>query len=464
MVFHGFKGCFGRVGAFTLFGLPVCVSSISLLSNEARYRRGQLLALGDNSKGLADPQSKEPFIKYPRPLSALQNHQIVDVSAGGKHAAAIDSNGDLFQWGEGVDVRCTLRGLRLSQVFCRGDSLLLFSETNQKLYWLKGKDVVPIKVNFSQRWRERISSLGMGEDHMVLLTNKGNVFTGGSNRFGQLGQGVTTETKRRNDYVLNAKMPSREHVERLLGGAPNLHNPSHEGQEEPIGEKVQQKIDNTLIFKEIKSDAKIAQVACGANHTLLRTEDGRVLAFGSNESLQLAMGPFDPDKMIVPTPVEITTLWPGGVKPTASRVSHVAAGPNTSYFVIEEAKSTKLMAAGLGLNGQLGNGSWTHLQGTPTKVPFLSDVSYFNETTGTVEIARCQYISAGDDHVAAVMKTRHTPGEDVYLWGANKFHQLGQGEKRANSAKPLCFQPQGVIFDQDAGSRIYCGPEVTFIY
>ena len=111
------------------------------------------------------------------------------------------------------------------------------------------------------------------------------------------------------------------------------------------------------------------------------------------------------------------------------------------------------MAAGAGIYGQLGNGTWTHASGIPSPVRLISSMSYYDEERKTILPMRCRCVSAGTTHAAAVIRTyrpmdkeiqrslgvRH--GEDLYVWGCNKYYQLGLGGKHNNVAKPTTIIP-----------------------
>lgn len=87
-----------------------------------------------------------------------------------------------------------------------------------------------------------IKDICTGLHHSVLLTEKGEVFTFGSNQFGQLGVG---------DFQ-NRFVPTRVKVERIVNG-------------------------------------HITQISAGSNHTILLTSLGEVLTFGNNQNGQLGI-------------------------------------------------------------------------------------------------------------------------------------------------------------------------------
>lgn len=84
----------------------------------------------------------------------------------------------------------------------------------------------------------KVASISCGNFHTVLLTADGRVFAFGSNCHGQLG----------------------------CGDARSRHQP---------------------VQVILPADIKVAQVAAGANHSVLRTTDGAVYTFGAHKCGQL---------------------------------------------------------------------------------------------------------------------------------------------------------------------------------
>lgn len=85
-----------------------------------------------------------------------------------------------------------------------------------------------------------IVQIAAGLHHSVLLTDEGNVYTFGSNQFGQLG----------------------------LGDFNNRFSP-------------------TKVKTDMVTRGSITQIAAGSNHTILLSSLGEVLTFGSNQNQQL---------------------------------------------------------------------------------------------------------------------------------------------------------------------------------
>jgi alpha-tubulin suppressor-like RCC1 family protein len=183
-------------------------------------------------------------------------------------------------------------------------------------------------------------ALAAGADHIVLATPQGLLYAWGRNDFGQVGDGSTTTPRT----------------------AP----------------------------KAIPSVTGVIRLAAGDSHTLALTWDGRVFAWGYNNSGRLGDGTTQNQS----SPV----LVPG-----LSDVVAIAAGASHSLALTANGS---VYAWGVGTSGQLGQGSPTSLP-VPTLVPGLS---------GIVGIA------AGEWHSLAVTSTGQ-----VYAWGANGSGQLGDG-------------------------------------
>lgn len=415
-------------------------------------------AWGSNSGRVAAPDSTETFIRTPRRMPFFDGKLLRDVKLDRTFGAAIDERGDLLQWGTAYAADTaipvtTLRGKDLVSLSVSRDRILALS-SNGKVYsipvsaddqasgdkpseasWIpfwKGKSsisyrsVSPKDLGYS----EKVTSIASGLEHALLLTSKGRLFSAASSAAsfparGQLGvQGLTWVTRPEGAY-------DQPHEITTLRGFP------------------------------------IAKIACGDHHSLALDADGRVFSWGDNSSGQLGFD-FSPETSIVDVPslVPSQKLYAGtSQKPT---ITQIAAGGQSSYLTIEAVKvasqgatdarglgrvTADTFAFGTGILGNLGNSRWTHVQPHPTKIPLLSGLFEYDETTNTTVPIRLARLSVGATHAAAVMAnityTAASPatssddtnwGADVVFWGGNEHYQLGTG-KRNNNATPVYIQP-----------------------
>ncbi|KAF2149917.1 RCC1/BLIP-II [Myriangium duriaei CBS 260.36] len=426
-------------------------------------------AWGSNAGKVVAPDSSDSFVKTPRRLKFFDGQLLRDIKLDRMFGAAIDEAGNLLQWGTEYAQDCaqptvTLRGKDLVSLQLSRDRILGLSSSG-KVYsvpvskqdqeagpkpseagWIPfwaGKSRISYRTIGPKdlSWGERVTKMAGGLEHLLLLTNKGRVFSSAaaSDSFparGQLGvPGLTWLTKPDGPY-------DTAHEIRTLKGF------------------------------------EVQHIACGDYHSLCVDKEGRVFGFGDNSSGQLGFD-FNPEAAAIDTPTLLPTskLYSGSSQ--TPKVTGVAAGGNSSYLTVDATKvappgataeetrglgrvTADTWSFGSGIWGNLGNGRWTHVQGTPTKIPSLSSLFEYDEVKNRTIPIRLAYMSVGASHAAAVMdnvtymdaSTKSTEndtnwGADIVFWGNNEFYQLGTG-KRNNVSTPTYIQ----ALDQVAERKI----------
>jgi alpha-tubulin suppressor-like RCC1 family protein len=407
---------------------------------------------GSNSGKVVAPDSHEAYIKTPRRLSFFDGVLLRDIKLDRNFGAAIDEKGDLLQWGKAYSTKVkkptpTLIGKDLVSCAISRDRIIALSSSGSvysvpvsKEEQNKGKKPMvsswipfsssPDTISYRIRtpaglgWNEKVTSIASGLEHALLLTSDGRVFSFASATKdfpsrGQLGvPGLTWETRPSGPFDIPREVVG------LQGN-------------------------------------RIAKVAAGDYHSLLKDRAGRCFAFGDNSAGQLGFE-FNPSKLHIDTPTLLPTqaLYPDSE--FKASVTDVFAGGNTSFMTMEARKPaagprdpSRLVedtwAFGFGLNGQLGVGRWIHNQNTPVKIPALSGLTEYDEKSASVVPIKLAYISAGSTHAAAVMdnvasvdvlgnlnkfsENDTNYGHDLLLWGNNEFYQIGSG-KRTNVSTP----------------------------
>jgi alpha-tubulin suppressor-like RCC1 family protein len=465
-------------------------------------------AWGSNTGKVAAPDSEEPYIKTPRRVPYFDDVLLRDLKLDRNFGAAIKENGDLVQWGrayseDSAQPTVTLRGKDLKSVAIPRDRIVGLSrngsiysipvsridqETGPKPseaswipFWngrsnISYRELKPAKLAYN----EKVTDISGGLEHVLLLTNSGRVFSAasGTEDFpsrGQLGvPGVTWLTRPGGPYDMPHEITTLKGFE-------------------------------------------IAKVAAGDHHSLALDKEGRVFSFGDNSCGQLGFeysseAPF----VDAPSLIAMQRLYAGTNQ--IPKVTDIAAGGVNSFFTVDatrvagpgedvsEARGLGRVTAdtwscGQGIKGMLGNGKWTHLQGTPTKVQSLSGLFEFDEKEKTVVPIRMAQISVGSNHASAVMnnvtylnasekgsENDTNWGADVLWWGGNEFYQLGTG-KRNNVTNPIYIRPLDMAAEVGAGrkeehrfhitprhtvkvqgrkvsmeQRIECGRNVTAVY
>ncbi|GJJ12017.1 hypothetical protein Clacol_006255 [Clathrus columnatus] len=329
---------------------------------------------------------------------------------------------------------------------------------------------------------ERVTSISAGTNHLLALTTHGRVFahpvTRHANLHGQLGmRKITvqdpTDKLQRIPVELN---PVTMGDERRVGSARHEYQ-STITPEYPINDKRVGYCDR-LFEVPVLRGIEVQKIAAGDRTSFVVTrQQGRVLGWGANEFGQLGLGGnVTPPVVSVPTEVVLNKFTN---RSTISRIcldKRNAVGGDLTYFAIErdlpttgETKFIDVLACGNGQWGGLGNGTYSNCQGEPVKVKNISGLMEFDDSNNSLTPLRLYHISVApgpmtSDTGPAVSKSGHAIamldtlpyshpasgnttandaayplGRDVFTWGLNQTHQLGNG-KRSSSTVPISVQ------------------------
>lgn len=294
----------------------------------------------------------ENMWKYvPRLTLALRGRNMVQVTCGSYHTAAVTSTGDLYTWGGGMygklghgnEAGCSapqrvdaLVGLPVAQIACGSRHTAVVTATGGAVYtWGDKENGVAGHGDteghqYAPRRLERLASTPVTQlsacgFHTAVVTESGDLWTWGEGKFGRLGH----------DSERNSHAPQL--VQELRGKKPR-------------------------------------QVSCGGFHTAVVTEDGHLYSFGGGEHGQL--GHNDRVNKLKPTLVEALE----GIF-----VSQITCG--WSHSVALTAKG-RVYTWGNGDHGKLGHGSGRKIS-VPHIVEKLKDyrvvrVASYNEHTAAL--------------------------------------------------------------------------------
>ncbi|CAK7263923.1 hypothetical protein SEPCBS119000_000727 [Sporothrix epigloea] len=451
-------------------------------------------AWGSNAGRVAAPDSPDAFVKEPRRIAFFDGQILRDLRLDSEVGVAVNERGDVLQWGVGywgkaavlaatkaktaMSPVTTLAGKDIVKVALSNDRVIALSASGavyslpisqadgapalsagspsssssssgsgwRSFLWSSSGN--PDRLAASVRtltpaglaWGERVVDVCGGQEHCIMLTSKGRVFSAVSSLMsfpikGQLGvPGLTWETRPR-DKPLDAPHE--------IPGLANI---------------------------------PIAQIAAGDYHSLVLAKNGELYSFGDNSAGQLCI-PASPNfshtaapvqvpvKKLYEAPSDSKALVLAGMETKKGRpvprVTAIAAGGATSFFTVDVLRDSldgrrpatvtaDTWSCGSGIYGSLGNGKWVHVSTTgPTKVRALSGLSEYSEATGAVVPIRLARLEVGATHASAVLDNATNVGAsfssssadtnwgaDTLWWGGNEYYQLGTG-KRSNQSEPV---------------------------
>jgi len=418
-------------------------------------------AWGSNIGRVVAPDSNEAIIKNPSRIAYFDGKLLRDIKLDRYFGAAIAENGDLLQWGTRFSTASakptpTLTGKNLVKISISRDRILALSSDGtifsipasqadnvpsskpQKQSWFNfwKRELSPSYRILKPRdlgWGERVTDISSGQDHCLILTSAGRVF---SSAIG----------------IANTPSKGQLGVSGLKSTAAQYDQP-----------------------QEITAlrGTKISKIATGDYHSLVLDTKGRIFCFGDNSTGQLGFER-TPEVPMITTPLilPVERLYKGS--DLSARVTNIAAGGANTFFTVDATRvpaqteddphglkrtTADIWACGQGILGSLGNGRWTHMQDSPTKVKALSGLSEFDEIKNTVVPIRVAHLSIGSTHASAILdnmthlgasslasQNATNWGSDVLWWGGNEFYQLGTG-KRNNVSSPIYIPPLDVEAD-----------------
>ena len=236
---------------------------------------------------------------------------------------------------------------------------------------------------------------GSSSAHTLALFDDGTVQAWGNNEFGQLGDGTTTNRH------APVKVPNLNDIIDIATGSHRtiaLHN---DGTVWAWGRRSGQLGDGTTISSfvpvQVQNLKNITAIAAGFEHTVALHNDGTVWAWGWNCCGQLGDG----TTVKRPVPVQV---------PNLNDITAIAAD---AYHTIALRNDGTVWAWGANCFGQLGDGTggWGISRYTPVQVQNLNNVTA---------------IATGYHHTVALRSDG-----TVWAWGTNWFGQLGDGTTTA---------------------------------
>jgi len=323
-------------------------------------------------------------------------------------------NGELGQGGvEDVNIttptKIKFNNVKTCSISVGGRHTLMLTESGE-LYSCGSNDFGQLGREGSQTRLEQVTSLSeytvkqisSGANHSLAVDQWGSTFSWGSDECGQLGhnQGAQALRVPRLIKALGTIKVSRVscgmyHSAVLTAGGQLYTWGSNSKGQLGLGAEASRVFSPTLV--ETLAGVPLAGVVCGGNHTLVVSVSGALFSFGSNSHGQLGLG--DTEDKFLPTQVRTLryqSIGAGGL----------AAGSEHSVALTADGG---VFTWGSSRYGQLGHGS-NNTENQPKKIL---------ELMGT----RVTQVSAGDRHTLALVPARNK----LYAFGVAGSGQLGRG-------------------------------------
>jgi alpha-tubulin suppressor-like RCC1 family protein len=252
-----------------------------------------------------------------------------------------------------------------------------------------------------------VTAVAGGGSHSLALTSSGQVLAWGANYNGQLGNGTTTTTGCGCiSTPVQVSLPSGTSVTAIAGGYGHSLALTSTGQVLAWGLNNYGQLGNgtttnssTPFPVSVPAGTTITAIAGGGQHSLALTSSGQVLAWGYNFYGQLGNGTTTSSN----TPVAVSL-------PSGTTVTAIIGG---LYHSLALTSSGQVLAWGRNSEGELGNGTTTI-----TGCSCISTPVQVSLPSGTTVIA----IAAGGLDSLALTSTGQ-----VLAWGSNGSGELGNG-------------------------------------
>ncbi len=266
-----------------------------------------------------------------------------------------------------------------------------------------------------------------GSAFSVALSEKGEVFSWGINKSGELGDG-THKNKLLPVNISNKGVLATNKIVDISAGVNFVLAITTDGKVCSWGDNYWGELGNgTNKFKNIPGyvndngiwkNKKIVEVAAGFSHSLALSSDGKVYAWGSERWGELGNG-HNIDTVLTPAIVDTNGVLKG------KKIIKIAAGSSHSLALTDDGK---VYAWGWNSYGQLGNNSHADNY-TPVEVV----------SSGEMYGKRIIDIAAGDDFSLALASDG-----SIFAWGNNDHGQLGNNST-TNSPVPVKVYSGGVL-------------------
>uniref|UniRef100_A0A1I7T561 Rod_C domain-containing protein n=1 Tax=Caenorhabditis tropicalis TaxID=1561998 RepID=A0A1I7T561_9PELO len=411
---------------------------VSITNSDRFPRPCQILSLVSSVHILAEKKALNPSLVP----------DFLPLSGGNNCGAAITEDDRIMIWGNFTNAQQRMEIPQMNAKTKRSDSA---ANGTPAVPPVKPEQNLPRVLEYPGG---RPRAIACGAEHILVLSSSGQLSAWGGNRFGQCGVGHSFRLA--NLQQVDGDWPA---IEKIACGQFHSAFICSDGSLWTFGWGVWGQLgqggrfnSNLLIPKKVNGlISKVIQVACGRAHTVVLTDNGRVLVCGSGSYGQMGVDD-DIKKTFSFTPLP---LGPLRVKFIATHYYHSICvtdenrifewGRNPQelkmrMFVMKKIRSAQLKnsddpSSPLPSNGTNGTTPRINLN-LPAEIPRddlgLREIKHFLD--GTISSVAC-----GLSHSALI-----TSEGSLYTWGKGLDYQLGHGNKNERMEPHQVFEPNGV--------------------
>ena len=419
---------------------------------------GQVFAWGYNSSGqLGDGTTTQRTTPVAVNMSgALAGKTVTAIAAGTSHSLALTSDGQVFAWGsntfgelgDGTKTPCStpvavntsgaLAGKTVIAIAAGLQHSLALTSDGQVFAWgdngsgqlgdgMKIQRTTPVAVSTSGALAgKEVLSIVASRYYSLALTADGQVFAWGSNGFGQLGDGTTTMRTIPVAVNTSGALAGKTVTAIAAGTSHSIARTSDgkvfawgyngfgqlgDGSTTTRTTPVAVDMSGALFGKTVLS------IEAGASYNLAHTSDGQIFAWGDNSSGQLGDG--TANTRTTPVVVNMTDALLG------KAVTAITAGAYHSFALTSDGQA---FAWGSNFYGQLGDRTTTQ-RNMPVGV----------YTGGLLTNKKVVANASGKNHSLAL-----TSDGQVFAWGDNSRGQLGDGTTTQRTT-PVAIDTSGAL-------------------
>ena len=216
-----------KVEGTPMAGKKIVQTAIGVTHSMALDSEGKVYSWGENTNGLLGTGDATPAtlpVAVRTAGTPMAGKKIVQISAGGSHSMALDSEGNIYAWGWGGEGQLGngennnsnvpilvkkegtgLEGKTIKKVMAGGMFSMVLTSDGNLYSWGKNNYgqigdgttnnynlAVAVKTEGTPMAGKKVVDFSISNEHTVALTSDGQIYAWGRNESGQLGNGTNT--------------------------------------------------------------------------------------------------------------------------------------------------------------------------------------------------------------------------------------------------------------------------------